>query len=256
MYVRTWREESGRLTQTQERPRTTNGAVGGSRPAEPLSTLNPLRLARTLTLPVLVLAFAIVGALGYFYWLEQTYYVTTDNALITGTIAQVASPTAGTLRAIFVDVGDPVARNQIVAIVGGGGTGSVGQVQLRAPVDGVVLTINADRGDVATVGRSVMTIVDPDSLFVRANIDETKVARVRPGQIVDVTIDALGTTLPGRVTVVGQASAATIFQAPATSSSGYFVKIPQLVPVRIDLAYAAEPIFAGGSAVVRIRVQD
>lgn len=244
------------MTQTQDRPRTTNGAVGASRAADALTAVTPLRLARMLTLPMLVLAFAIVGALGYFYWLDQTYYVTTDNALITGTVAQVASPTAGTLRAIFVDVGDPVTRNQIVAIVGGSGTSGAGQVQLRAPLDGVVLTVNATPGDVATVGRPVISVVDPESLFVRANIDETKVARVRPGQAVEVTVDALGTTLPGRVTMVGQASAATLFQAATPTSSGYFVKIPQLVPVRIDLAYGSQPIFAGGSAVVRIRVQE
>ena len=218
--------------------------------------MNPLRLARTLTLPVLVVAFALVGGLGYFYWLEQTYYVTTDNAFIAGAMSQVASPTAGQIRSILVDVGDPVARTQVVAIVTGGAVGSATQLQLRAPLDGVVLNVNGNAGDLVTAGRAIITIVDPGSLYVQANVDELRVARIRPGQAVEVTVDALATTLPGRVTAVGQASNAALSLTPTTNAAGYFVKLPQFVPVRIDLAYAGQPIFAGGSAFVRIRVQD
>ena len=250
------------MIQTQERTRSgprgavSDGTEQASRPTAASGSSTALRLFRTVALPLLLLALAIVGTFGYVYWLDQVYYITTDNAQITGAIAHVASPAAGQVRSVLAEVGDPVYRGQVVATVGVGVGSSLLQLQLRAPVDGVVVAVNAVPGDVAVAGRPLATVVDPASLYVLAQIDETKVGRVQPGQVVDVTVDSLGTTLSGRVTAVGSASATALSQAPPANSSGYFVKIPQLIPVRIDLPDTGQRLVAGGSAVVRIRVVD
>lgn len=69
---------------------------------------------------------------------------------------------------------------------------------LRAPFDAVVLTKNADVGDIVTpVGAatnaraSVVTIADLDSLQVEADVSESNIEQVKVGQPCEIQLDAL-----------------------------------------------------------------
>jgi RND family efflux transporter MFP subunit len=69
---------------------------------------------------------------------------------------------------------------------------------LRAPFDAVVLTKNADIGDIVTpIGAasearaSVVTIADLDSLQVEADVSESSIGQVRRGQPCSIQLDAL-----------------------------------------------------------------
>ena len=69
---------------------------------------------------------------------------------------------------------------------------------IRAPFDGVVLTKNADVGDIVTpLGASstskaaVVTLADMGSLQVEADVSETSIIRIRVGQPCDIQLDAL-----------------------------------------------------------------
>lgn len=69
---------------------------------------------------------------------------------------------------------------------------------LRAPFDAVVLTKNADVGDIVTpVGAavsakaSVVTIADMDSLMVEVDVSEANITQVKKGQPCEVILDAL-----------------------------------------------------------------
>lgn len=69
---------------------------------------------------------------------------------------------------------------------------------IRAPFDGVVLTKNADVGDIVTpLGASstskaaVVTLADMGSLQVEADVSETSITRIRVGQPCDIQLDAL-----------------------------------------------------------------
>jgi HlyD family secretion protein len=59
---------------------------------------------------------------------------------------------------------------------------------IRAPLSGVVSQLSAKQGEVVLVGTMnnpgtvIMTLSDPGNLLVRARIDESRVARVQPGQ--------------------------------------------------------------------------
>lgn len=69
---------------------------------------------------------------------------------------------------------------------------------LRAPFDGVVASINVVPGE--NVGaQSPLILIDVSSFLVKLTVDEVDIARVSPGQQVEVLIDALGETLPGTV---------------------------------------------------------
>jgi len=69
---------------------------------------------------------------------------------------------------------------------------------IRAPFDGVVLTKNADVGDIVTpLGASstskaaVVTLADMTSLQVEVDVSETSITLIRVGQPCDIQLDAL-----------------------------------------------------------------
>src|SRR4030043_2300794 len=69
---------------------------------------------------------------------------------------------------------------------------------IRAPFDAVVLTKNADIGDIVTpIGAAanaqaaVVTIADMDSLQVEVDVSETSITTIRVGQPCDIQLDAL-----------------------------------------------------------------
>ena len=69
---------------------------------------------------------------------------------------------------------------------------------IRAPFDGVVLTKNADVGDIVTpLGASstskaaVVTLADMDSLQVEVDVSETSITLIKVGQPCDIQLDAL-----------------------------------------------------------------
>jgi len=76
------------------------------------------------------------------------------------------------------------------------------QTQLLAPFDGTVVQIDARAGEQVAPGVPVMTMADLDHLLVQTtDLDELDLARVRVGQAVDLTFDALSeAVLHGTVT--------------------------------------------------------
>ncbi len=69
---------------------------------------------------------------------------------------------------------------------------------IRAPFDAVVLTKNADVGDIvaplgaaATARAAVVTIADMDSLLVEADVSESNLQKVKIGQPCEMQLDAL-----------------------------------------------------------------
>ncbi len=78
---------------------------------------------------------------------------------------------------------------------------------IRAPFDAVVLTKNAEVGDILTplaatadAKAAVVTIADLEALRVEADVSESQIARVREGQACEIRLDAYPETrFPGRV---------------------------------------------------------
>ncbi len=73
-----------------------------------------------------------------------------------------------------------------------------GNTEIRAPFDGVVLVKNANVGDMITpfssasgTSGAVVTMADMTTLEVEADVSENNVARIKPEQPVEITLDAL-----------------------------------------------------------------
>ncbi|MFH1313031.1 MAG: efflux RND transporter periplasmic adaptor subunit [Candidatus Eisenbacteria bacterium] len=84
---------------------------------------------------------------------------------------------------------------------------------ITAPISGTVTSLNVEEGEIAITGTMnnpgtvLMTISDLGTMEVRAEIDETDVARVYSGQQVEVSVDAFpDTVLTGTVSVIGSSS--------------------------------------------------
>ncbi len=60
--------------------------------------------------------------------------------------------------------------------------------ELHAPIDGIVDVVAARIGEVVTPGQPVITLINPDDLWVRANVEETYIDRVRIGDMLTVRL--------------------------------------------------------------------
>ena len=75
----------------------------------------------------------------------------------------------------------------------------VGYASVVCPMDGVVSERLADPGDLATPGNTLLRIFDPTRLLLEAPIREGLVTRVKVGDKLPVTLDALGLRLEAEV---------------------------------------------------------
>jgi membrane fusion protein, multidrug efflux system len=108
--------------------------------------------------------------------------------------------------------------------------------EIRAPVDGVVANRAAQVGDFVQTGQRIAALVPLSNVFIDANFKETQLARVRPGQPVSVSVDALpDEKFSGVVTSVSPASGAVFSLLPPDNATGNFTKIVQRLAVRIQV---------------------
>lgn len=70
--------------------------------------------------------------------------------------------------------------------------------EIRAPIAGTVDVRAARVGEVVAAGQPILTIVNPDSLWVRADVEESYIDRVRLGDQLTVVLPS-GAELPGTV---------------------------------------------------------
>jgi membrane fusion protein, multidrug efflux system len=131
--------------------------------------------------------------------------------------------------------------------------------QIRAPASGYIAKRKAQVGDRVKPGATLMTIVPMEHLWVEANLRETELRDVRPGQPALVTVDLHGRkqryhgTVEGLVPGTGSAFALL----PPDNATGNFIHIVERVPVRIALPVdeiRQHPIRPGLSTVTEIDI--
>jgi membrane fusion protein (multidrug efflux system) len=106
---------------------------------------------------------------------------------------------------------------------------------VSAPIGGIVGQKEVNVGDRVQPGQELLAIVQVDDLWVTANFKETQLRDMRPGQRVDVGVDALGRTFHGHVDTLPGASGARFSLFPPENATGNYVKVVQRLPVRIRL---------------------
>ncbi len=111
---------------------------------------------------------------------------------------------------------------------------NVSYTTLAAPVAGMIGRKSAEPGQVVAPGQALMVVVPLNGLYIVANIKETEIGRIKSGQKVEIKIDAYGNrTFKGHVDSFGAATGAKFSLLPPDNAAGNFVKVVQLVPVKI-----------------------
>ncbi len=60
--------------------------------------------------------------------------------------------------------------------------------EIRSPIGGIIDVDAVRAGEVVTVGQPIVTLIDPDKLWVRADVEETYIDRVRVGDSLTVRL--------------------------------------------------------------------
>lgn len=107
--------------------------------------------------------------------------------------------------------------------------------QIRSPIDGVVARTFIDSGEYVQSGQNLLMVHDIDAVWVEANVKETALAKVEPGQPVSIVADAYPETVfTGRVERIGSAATSEFALLPSPNPSGNFTKTTQRIPLRIS----------------------
>jgi len=243
-------------------------APAGSAPTAP-GTQKPKRNLRRIILPILAVALAAIGIFGFNLWYQNAHYVSTDNAQVGGQPVQVGSMNAGRVSALHAAVGAAVKQGDLLAQIETPSAiktlqngqpeldflGPADQlVDVRSPMNGVVIAVPSAIGATVSQGQALVTLMDPNQLWVTANVDENQVARLQVGQEADVHIDALNETVPGSVSELTPATAQVFSLLPQSNTTTNFTKVAQVVPIRIAVQVTNAPGLLGSSAAVKIHV--
>jgi RND family efflux transporter MFP subunit len=119
---------------------------------------------------------------------------------------------------------------------------------IRAPFDAVVLTKNADIGDIVTplaatadAKAAVVTVADMNSLLVEVDVSESNISQVKVGQPCEIRLDAFADTrFPGRVHMI--LPTADRSKASITVKVAFDERDPAVLPeMSAKVAFLARP---------------
>ncbi len=169
---------------------------------------------------------------------------------VLGTRAQLAAQHAMVQAA---DAGVRVAETQVA-----NAELQLSYTKLLAPLAGRVTRRTVELGNYVNPGQALLSVV-PDDLWITANFKETQLALMKPGQDVEVRIDAVpGAPFHAKVQSFQSGTGSVFSSLPAENATGNYVKVTQRLPVKIvfDDPRAHDAKLAPGmSATPRVKVR-
>ena len=105
--------------------------------------------------------------------------------------------------------------------------------RILAPESGWVTQKSVEPGQYVQAGQNLFALV-PKDVWVTANFKEDQIRRMRPGQTVEIAVDALhGQKFRGHIDSIQAGSGARFSLLPPENATGNYVKVVQRVPVKI-----------------------
>jgi membrane fusion protein, multidrug efflux system len=127
---------------------------------------------------------------------------------------------------------------------------------LKAAISGIATQVdNIQPGRFVAAGSPVLTVIDDQQPWIDANPKETDVTYLRPGQKVEISVDAFSDRVfTGTVSSLSPGTGSQFAILPPQNAIGNWVKVVQRLPVRItfDPGQDVSNLRAGMSAVVDI----
>lgn len=116
---------------------------------------------------------------------------------------------------------------------------------VTAAEPGRIVKLSGAKGQLLEAGQAIATFV-PDDIWVTANFKETQLVYMRPGQEVNVTIDAYPDhKMRGKVDSIQPGSGTAFSLLPAENATGNYVKVTQRVPVKITVEQWPQDVSIG-----------
>jgi membrane fusion protein (multidrug efflux system) len=130
------------------------------------------------------------------------------------------------------------------------------RAEVKAPDEGIVSRVDSVRpGDFVRAGAAAFSIVSSRKIWIEANLKETDITNLVPGQKAKIRVDAFpDATWTATVDSIGAATGAEFSILPPQNATGNWIKVVQRVPVRLLIDDAADrpQLRAGLSVVVDI----
>jgi HlyD family secretion protein len=129
---------------------------------------------------------------------------------------------------------------------------AVSELTITAPYDGIVLTRSVEPGQVIAPGQTLLTLLDPRAIYLRAYVPEGQIGRVVVGQRAEVVLDSdLDSPLEAKVSRVDP-------EAMFTPENTYFRedRVKQVVGVKLLLSEGLGRAKVGMPADGRIFVEE
>lgn len=212
---------------------------------------------KLLIIGILVTIVMALGGILFYYWYENTYFVSTEDARISADFISVTPQISGKLLELNVDEGDTVTKNEILARqeMNNLPDTSVEQSLVRSPIDGIVVKKQGNVGELLSTGQTLITLAEPDKFYISANIEENKIKQIQVGQVVDITIDEYASQkFTGKVKSIGEISNSAL-SILSSQTSGTFTKVVQRIPIKIELDDVGNKILPGTNAVIKIHIK-
>lgn len=142
-------------------------------------------LKNTRVLIALVAVLILGGLTTAWYFINASNQVYIEKSQVTAASIDLASTAAGKLEAVYVNDGDMITANTVVA--------RVGNELVKSKIDGLVIMAREDIGKLVSPGEKVVSMVSPSDLRIVGQLAEDKgLSKVSVGQRAVFTVDAFG----------------------------------------------------------------
>lgn len=209
---------------------------------------------------------------GYFIY-ESINYFKTNNASVSADTIKIMPLVSGTVENWNVQEGADVKQGEVLgkqdvssqisnsdvnqsALESSADT-ILSKAEIKAPIAGRIVQSNVVKGSMAAAGSTVAVLADTSNLYIKANIEETDITKIKVGQKVLIKIDAYPhKTFTGYVETISAATQSVITGSTSINTSGTYSKVTQLIPVKITLINDENlPMMLGMNATVKISVR-
>ena len=126
---------------------------------------------------------------------------------------------------------------------------------IRAPASGVVSNMKLQVGEFAQAGKPIFTLIENQPIWIEANLKETELTHIQPGQQATIVADAYPDKIwESVISSIAPATGAEFSILPPQNASGNWVKVVQRIPINLAITnQAGDPqLRAGMTVLVRI----
>lgn len=123
---------------------------------------------------------------------------------------------------------------------------------VTAPISGTISLVQGAAGEMASPQSAVVTIVNTDPLIAKANLSEQDVATVKKGDVVTITLTAMGKDLKGTVTAISPVMNQDLLAYPveiSLANPDAILKADMVVNIQFGLQQSANALVVSRKAV-------